>query len=337
MGTTGPPSDRDGSVDGGGSAKRNGSDIDLDLGFGKFVSSESHRRLVNRDGTFNVRRTGLGFFERVSVYHFLLEISWPRFLGLAAVWYIFANAAFAGVFVALGPEALDGLEPMSGLAAFFEAFFFSVHTFATIGYGDVTPASWQADLVVTLESLVGLLSFGLAAGLMFARFARPNARIIFSRNAVIAPYRGGEGFEFRIINSRKNQIIEVTARVILARRTTEGGGRSYYELPLEREKVAIFPLSWTIVHPIEDSSPLAGLSLKDLQACEAEFLVLLTGFDETFAQTVHARSSYRAEEVVYGARFDNMFDHDERSGLLGVDLGRVHDVLPAPLNRDGNP
>ncbi len=173
----------------------------------------------------------------MSVYHSLLEISWPRFLGLAAIWYILANAAFAAVYFALGPEALDGLEPTSALVAFSEAFFFSVHTFATIGYGDVTPASWQADLVVTLESLVGLLSFGLAAGLMFARFARPNARIIFSRNAVIAPYKGAAGFEFRIVNSRK------------------------------REKVAIFPLAWTIVHPIDDSSPLAGLSFEDLQAC----------------------------------------------------------------------
>ncbi len=188
--------------------------VDLDLGFGKAASEGSHQRLLNRDGTFNVRRTGLGFFETVSVYHFLLEISWPRFLGLTAVWYILANAAFAGAYLALGPEALDGLSVTSGWAAFSEAFFFSVHTFATIGYGDVTPATWQADVVVTLESLAGLLAFGLAAGLMFARFARPNARIIFSRNAVVAPYRGGEGFEFRIVNSRKNQIIELTARVV---------------------------------------------------------------------------------------------------------------------------
>ena len=170
MGITGARADRDSSVD--------KDAFDIDLGFGKCVSSESRRRLLNRDGTFNVRRTGLGFFERVSVYHSLLEISWPRFLGLAAIWYILANAAFAAVYFALGPEALDGLEPTSALVAFSEAFFFSVHTFATIGYGDVTPASWQADLVVTLESLVGLLSFGLPAGLMFACFARPNARII---------------------------------------------------------------------------------------------------------------------------------------------------------------
>ena len=313
-------------------ADRPGSDIDLDLGFGKFVSAKSRRRLVNRDGTFNVRRTGLGLFERVSLYHFLLEISWPRFLGLAALSYILAKAVFAAAYVALGREALNGLEATSALAAFGEAFFFSVYTFSTIGYGDVTPVSWQAGVVVTLESLAGLASFGLAAGLMFARFARPNARIIFSRNALIAPYKGGRSFEFRIVNSRKNQIIELSARVILARRTREGGGRSYRELSLERERVAIFPLSWTIVHPIDDSSPLAGLSPEELHASEAEFLVLLTGFDETFAQTVHARSSYRADELVYGARFASMFDHDEGDGLLSVDLARIHEVLSAPLS-----
>jgi inward rectifier potassium channel len=157
------------------SSDRNGSDIDL--GAGKFISSQSRRRLLNWDGTFNVLRTGLGFFETVSVYHFILANSWPRFLGLAAVWYILANAAFAAAYVALGPEALDGLAATSPLVAFSQAFLFSVHMFATIGYGDVTPASWQADVLVTLESLVGLLSFGLAAGLMFACFAWPNAGI----------------------------------------------------------------------------------------------------------------------------------------------------------------
>ena len=189
----------------------------------------------------------------------------------------------------------------------------------------MTPATWQADVVVTVESLIGLLTFGLAAGIMFARFARPNARIIFSDKAVIAPYRDTTGFEFRIINSRHNQIIELGARVILARRRKDGG-RSYEELALERQKVAIFPLAWTLVHPIDESSPLRGLTVEDLERCEAEFLVLLTGFDETFAQTVHARSSYRAHEVVFGARFADMFDHEADNGVLGVDLARIHDV-----------
>ncbi len=310
---------------------RAGTEIELDLGFGSIVSSESRRRLLNRDGTFNVRRTGLGFFESLSVYHFLLDISWPRFLGLAAVWYILVNALFAGIYLALGPGGLEGVHATSALGSFGEAFFFSVYTLATIGYGNVTPATWQADVVATLESLAGLLTFGLAAGIMFARFGRPNARIIFSRNAIIAPYRGGTGFEFRIVNSRKNQIIELDARVILSRRTPDGRGRTYQELPLERQKVTFFPLAWTIVHPIDDSSPLEGLTAEDLEKCEAEFLVLLTGFDETFSQTVHARSSYRVHELIFGARFSDMFDHDADGGVLKVDLARIHDVESASL------
>lgn len=305
------------------------SEIDLDLGFGSVVSSQSRRRLLNRDGTFNVRRTGLGFYESLSVYHFLLEISWPRFLGLAGVSYILMNALFAAIYVALGPGALDGVETTSALGSFGEAFFFSVSTLATIVYGDVTPATRQADVVATLESLAGLLTFGLAAGIMFARFARPNARIIFSRNALIAPYHGGTGFEFRIVNSRKNQIIELAARVILSRRTPDGRGRTYQELSLERHKVAFFPLAWTIVHPIDESSPLRGQTAEDLERCEAEFLVLLTGFDETFSQTVHSRSSYRVHEVMFGARFADMFEHDADDGPLRVNLARIHDVEPA--------
>ena len=144
--------------------------------------------------------------------------------------------------------------------------------------------------MATLESLAGLLTFGLAAGIMFARFARPNARIIFSRNALIAPY-----------------------------------------LSLERQKVAIFPLAWTIVHPIGESSPLWGQTAEDLEQCEAEFLVLLTGFDETFSQTVHARSSYRVHEVRFGARFGDMFDRDADDGVLKVDLARIHDAEKASL------
>ena len=182
---------------------RRNSEIDLDLGFGNVVSSQSRRRLLNRDGTFNVRRTGLGFLESLSVYHFLLEISWPRFLGLACVWYILVNALFAAIYVALGPGALDGVEATSALGSFGEAFFFSVYTLATIGYGNVTPAVWPADVVATLESLAGLLTFGLAAGIMFARFARPNARIIFSRNALIAPYH--EGCRLRVQDREQPQ------------------------------------------------------------------------------------------------------------------------------------
>ena len=185
----------------------------------------------------------------------------------------------------------------------------------------------MANLLVTVESLAGLLSFGLVSGLMFARLSRPTARVLFSDVAVVAPYQGITAFEFRIINRRKTQISDLEARVIFSRRNHEGVGRQFHELDLERSRVAFFPLQWTIVHPIGEDSPLAGLSAEELVACDAEFLILLKGFDETFSHAVHARSSYRAEEVKFGVRFADMFDHDDARGEISVDVGKLHDTI----------
>src|SRR5262249_29544799 len=151
----------------------------------------------------------------------------------------------------------------------------------------------------------------LATGILFARFSRPTAKILFSRNAIIAPYRENIAFEFRIANERKNQIIELEAKVLFTRFEPIDGSstRRYYSLALERSKVAFFPLTWTIVHPITPTSPLYGLTDQDLRETRAEFLILLTGIDETFSQTVHSRSSYRADEVIWNARFTDVFEH----------------------------
>src|SRR5262249_10157602 len=153
-----------------------------------------------------------------------------------------------------------------------------------------------ANIIVTIESLFGLLSIAFATGLLFARFSRPTARIIFSNSAIIAPYREITAYEFRITNARNNQIIELSANVVFSRYIEENGKRirRFPPLPLERKKFTFFSLSWTIVHPITDTSPLYGLPERALVESSAEFLILLTGIDETFSQTVHARSSYKA-------------------------------------------
>lgn len=298
-----------------------------DLGFGSVVSRESRARFLNRDGTFNVRRRGLGVFRSRSLYHFLLDITWPRFFGLVCVWYLVTNAAFGTAYMAVGDGAFPGLEAEGTGSGFLAYFFFSVHTLATIGYGHVVPRGTAANVLVTAESLVGLLAFGLAAGLMFARFARPTAHILFSDHALMAPYRGGTGFMFRIVNGRKNQVVELRARIVLTRRKASGTGREYHILELERDRVAFFPLAWTVVHPVDENSPLHGVSEADLVAQDAEFLVLLSGFDETFSQTVHARSSYRADEIRWGRRFADMFDHGGDS--LAVDVDRLSDTVEA--------
>lgn len=308
-------------------------DINLDLGFGTVVSRQSRTRLLNRDGSFNVRREGLSVWQELSPYHYVLTISWPKFLGLVGLAYAISNTLFALGYMACGANALTGFQH-GFLGRFWIAFFFSVETIATIGYGNIVPVTLAANIVMTVESLFGILAFALIAGIVFARFARPTAEILLSRHAVIAPYRDTKAFMFRIVNQRRTQIVDLQARVLLSRRKkgVTQGDREYIPLKLERESVAFFPLSWTIVHPIDQDSPLREYrNADDITACETEFLILLNGFDETFSTTVHTRSSYRGDEVVWGARFRNMFNPPEPDGSLSIDVRKIHDVERVPL------
>jgi len=300
-----------------------------DLGFGSVVSAESKRRFLNRDGSFNVRRTGRNLKQYLSTYHFLLDMSWPRFFLAASLAYVVVNALFAVLYMSLGAAAFPGLATEGVGSPFLAFFFFSVHTLATIGYGHVIPVGITANLAVTLESLVGLLAVGLAAGLIFARFARPTTRVLFSDQAVVAPFEGGTALEFRIVNGRSSQIVDVRARVVLARLKPDRSGREYHVLDLERESVLFFPLAWTVVHPIDEHSPLHGWSEADFRAADSEVLVLLSGFDESYSQTVHARSSYKADEVAWGVCFADMFDRQTEDGVLSVDISRLSETRGA--------
>jgi len=302
-------------------------DPNLDLGFGSVVARESRKRLLNRDGTFNVRREGLGYWEALSTYHYFLTITWPKFLGYVAGAYIVLNALFAAAFVALGSGALTGFGNEEPMERFISAFFFSVDSMATIGYGNIVPVTLAANALVAFESLVGLLGFAIIAGIMFARFARPRAEIAFSEVAIVAPYRGKTALMFRIVNKKRNEIVEMEAKVLLARRKRGGQvtDRDFIPLKLERERVVFFPLAWTIVHPIDETSPLNTCSPDDLRVMDAELLILLNGFDETFSQTVHTRSSYKVEEIVWGAKFRNMFNPLDPDGTVSVDIRKLHE------------
>ncbi|HEV7672358.1 MAG TPA: ion channel [Thermoanaerobaculia bacterium] len=309
-------------------------DPNRDLGFGAVVSRESRQRLLNRNGSFNVVREGLGFWRSLSPYHFLLTASWPRFLGLVLVAYLGINALFGVAFLACGPNALIGIDHSAGaLDLYLQDFFFSVQTFATIGYGATSPHSLIAHWLVTFESLAGLLSLTLVTGLVFSRFARPGACILFSDRAIVAPFRDGTAVMFRIANGRSNQLIQVEAKVILGR-FREGGveaGREFLPLKLEREKVEFFPLSWTLVHPIDADSPLWGLSRDQIEDASTELLIMIQAFDETFSQTVQARSSYTSNEMIWGARFANLFNPPMPDGTISIDVSKLNDTEPAEL------
>jgi inward rectifier potassium channel len=311
-------------------------DLNKDLGFGSVVANQSRQRFLNRDGSFNVVRDGLKPFASLSLYHSLLTMTWPRFLGLVIAFFLVTNSVFATLYSSLGPGALlsNVPPPTTWHGQWFAAFFFSVHTFATIGYGDVVPVGMGANLLVVLETLVGLLGFALATGILFARFSRPTARLLFSERAIIAPYRGITAFEFRITNARSNQLIEMRAQVQLSRLKAGGVSREFFPLKLERDKVTFFPLSWTIVHPIDETSPLWGVTEEQFLASDAEFLILLSGQDETFSQTVHARSSYKADEIVWGVKFATLFEPPRPDGTLAIDIGKLDEIERVPAESD---
>lgn len=301
---------------------------DRDLGFGSVVARESRQRLLNQDGSFNVARSGMSQLTTINLYHWLLFMSWARFLGLILLLYFLSNIVFGLMYATFGPEALVDTSgtPLDNI--FVRGFFFSVQTFATIGYGTIHPVGVIPNLLVTIESYYSLLANALITGVVFARFSRPTARILFSKVAVVAPYRGITGFMFRLVNARSNQLIEVEVKLMFAHLVNENGRmvRRFDLLELERRKVTFFPLAWTVVHPIDESSPMYGLTERDLYHTDAEFLILLTAIDETFAQSVHARSSYKPQEIVWSAKFANLYDKVEGGDAISIDIRKLSEI-----------
>lgn len=305
-----------------------------DLGFGAVVASATRRRFLNRDGTFNVHRTGLSFAESRSVYRHYITISWPRFVGTVAFWYLAVNLIFAAAYLACGPGALEGPEDYGGgfVGHYVEAFFFSVQTLATIGYGRIAPVGLAANTIVAVESVAGLMLFALMTGLAFARFSRPRPQVRFSERAVVAPYRGGTALMFRVANVRDSELFDVQAEVAVARRALGPGDTRVFErLGLERDSVTFFPLSWTVVHPIDPGSPLHGLTEAQFRESDAEFVVRLTAWDETTGQSVHIRSSYKWDEVMWGRKFATIIDRSAADGIIRVDVQRLSEIEPAVL------
>lgn len=302
-----------------------------DLGFGSVVAGQSRRRLLNSDGSFNVERTGLSIFTSLNPYHTLLAMSWSTFLGLVLLLYFFSNVVFGALYASFGPEALVDTSSTPTTDLFVRGFFFSVQTFATIGYGTIHPVGVVPNLLVTIESYYSLLANALITGVVFARFAWPVAKIVFSDVAVVAPYRGKSGLMFRIVNGRNNQLIELEAKVMIARFVNEHGRtvRRFDILELERRRVTFFPLAWTVVHPIDEKSPLRGLTYEDLVATDAEILILLSGIDETFSQTVHARSSYKPASILFGRKFASIYNEVEDGEPISIDVRRLSETEPA--------
>ncbi len=286
----------------------------------------SLQRIINPDGEFNVLRRG-GNWRDIHPYLFMINAPWPVFATLIFAGYVIGNFVFALVYLGIGVEHLRGAETGTFIGRFLSAVFFSAQTFTTVGYGSVSPDGFAANLVAALEALLGLMAFAVATGLLFGRFSRPAARLEFSRQMVVAPYDDGTSLQFRVANRRTNNLMEIMAEVLLmtVEPSDQGLKRKYRSLVLERRAVVFMPLTWTVVHPIDEASPLWGMTSDQLALLQAEFLILIKAFDDTFAQTIHVRRSYRYDEVVWGARFVPAFEPDSH-GRMELDLERISDI-----------
>jgi inward rectifier potassium channel len=282
------------------------------------------RRTINADGSFNVRREGLRWRD-ANPYLMLIDTTWPRFLLIVFAAFLLVNLIFACLYLMIGIQNLKGLE--SDMGPFANAFFFSVHTLTTVGYGNVYPEGTSANVISSLEAASGLMVFAIATGLLYGRFSRPSARIVYSKNAIIAPYQDGTSLQFRVTNARTNVLMNMEAHVLLMTVDSSAGElkRSFVDLPLERPSVYFFPLTWTIVHPIDSDSPLFGKTREDLAKLSVEFLILIQGFDDTFSQVVHSRYSYRHDEMIWGAKFVPAFKVDPQGDLI-VEVNRIDEL-----------
>ena len=270
-------------------------------------------RFINKNGNANIQKVGIGFLEGISWYHTMLKIPRWKFFFIIILFYFIVNLFFASIYMLIGVENLKGVSSISKIDKFGEAFFFSIQTFTTVGYGHISPSGFLASFVAAVEALSGLLSFAIATGLFYGRFSKPNAYIKFSENALIAPYKDGTSLMMRLAPHKNTNLTDAEAFVTVGILIDENGviSNKFYNLPLEMSKINSLTLSWTLVHPIDEESALFNLNQSDYKNTIGEILVYIKTFDDMYSSTVAKRTSYTFNEVVYGAKFSPMYSKNE--------------------------
>ena len=300
-----------------------------DLGFGRVVAQTVRGRFLNRNGKPNSKKYGLGAQRAARFYLASLEATWPAFVGWMLGALLLMNGCFALAYIAIGSDALRGTDALGLADPFLRAFTFSVGRFTTTGTGAMVAYGSTANWLANLESFVGPTALVVGFGLLIARLTRPRMRLAFSDSAIIAPYEGGRGLMFRIVNLQPGELSDVQARVNLAWFEEINGvrERNFHELALERSSVEFFTLHWTIVHPITPASPLAGITPEALAASQAEFLIVVSALEETFSTRVSARSSYVWDEIRWDVKFASIFANGPE-GVIAIDVERLSRTEP---------
>lgn len=293
--------------------------VNNETGLGTNTTLSGRGRFFNRDGNPNMEIRGMMLWERLNIYHSLLTMSMWKFLLVVVIYFLGTNLIFSGIYYLIGIEHLGGLMQVKGLELFGEVFFFSAQTFTTVGYGRINPMGFAASFTASMEALTGLMTFAIATGIMWGRFSRPKAYIRYSKNAIVAPFRDGIALMFRMVPYTRNYLVNVEVKVTLSMQVTEDGQMKnrFFNMPLDIAKANTMTANWTLVHIINEESPMYGFTKEDLSNARAEMLVFVQGFDESFSNTVISRTSYTYEEFVFGAKFLPMY-HPSEDGMKTV-------------------
>lgn len=278
-------------------------------GFGSNINNEGDR-LITKKGQFNIKKEGLSFSERFDLFHTLINMNTIPFFMLLFIGFVFINILFTLTYLAVG---LDGIAGSTNNHNFFDAFFFSAQTLTTVGYGGLHPTGKLIGLIASFEAFIGLLSFAIATGLLYGRFSKPKPNMLFSQNILISPYGEITGLMARVANPKNTQLIDVNAKMIYSQVESENNvkKRNFYTLELEMNKISLFATSWTVVHPITTESPLYKITPQNMKERNVELILLLSGYDETYNQHVHFRTSYKPDEFIENAKFTPILSQNE--------------------------
>jgi inward rectifier potassium channel len=298
-----------------------------DTGFGTNPDNYGGR-FVNRDGTFNVRKEGIPFLQRFSLYHSMLNMPIWKFYGTLFAFYLSVNFIFCCVYFFIGADQFQGILSKSQWGIFKELFFFSTETYTTVGYGRVNPVADLANSVAAIESMLGFLSFAVATGLLYGRFSKPKAFLYFSRQALVSPYRGGKGLMFRFAAYKDHHTLtnlEIKVNAALQVEENDKKVFKFYDLVLERSHVETLPMNWTVVHPLDQESPLFDYSWEDMKKADLEIYVSVRGFDDVYSNIVQQRTSYTYDEILFGRKFVQMYRESSDGKTTIVELQRLHE------------
>jgi Inward rectifier potassium channel. len=301
---------------------------ELTTGFGT-RGTQNAGRFINKDGKPNTVRKGIKFLDQLSWYHTMLSMPQWKFWSWLLIAYFAINCGFGLVYFIIGIDQLDGIIAGTTFHNFLQSFFFSAQTFTTVGYGHVSPASTLTSSVASFEAFLGVLTFALASGLFYGRFSKPRSFLKFSEHALISPYKDGLALMFRTVPYKNNLLVDAEVKLTLGMKMKKGDEikNEFYGLDVEFSKINSLVLNWTIVHPITENSPIYGMTIDELKNYNAEVLVYLKAYDEVFANTVIARTSYTADEIIEGAKFKPMYQPSPTgtTTILNIDLLNAYD------------